>query len=123
MNKQVIVSPTGERLVVIAEADFDALVEAADDRSDREAVVDYQRRLAAGETEFVPAAMVDRILAGESALRVWREHRGLSVSALAEAAGLSQPFVSQIESGRRVAGRDSLARLAAALGVDADDLE
>lgn len=122
MNKQLIVTPSGERLVVLAEDDFAALVEAADDNVDRVAISEYERRLAAGDAEFLPVAMVDRILSGESKLRVWREHRGLSVSALAATSGLSQPFVSQIEAGQRAAKGETLIRLAAALRIDPDDL-
>ena len=44
------------------------------------------KRLAAGEEELLPAAMVDAILDGESRVRVWREHRGLTAAALAKAA-------------------------------------
>ena len=45
--------------------------------------------------------MVDRILNGENLVRVWREHRGLTVSALAQMAGIAQPYLSQIETGKR----------------------
>lgn len=34
-------------------------------------------------------------------IRVWRERRRLTVSALADQAGISQAYLSQIESGKR----------------------
>src|SRR3546814_9718952 len=66
--------------------------------------------------------MVDRLLAGENPIRVWREHRGMSASQLAERAGLSQAYVSQLETGRRDGTVAALGALARALGLDIDDL-
>lgn len=122
MNAQIIVTPTGERLAILPEADYLALVEATEDASDREAVCRFRAAVASGEEEMLPAEMVDRILAGESPVRVWREHRGLTAQALAEAAGLAQSYVSQIETGKRDGTVDTLVKLAGALGVLVDDL-
>lgn len=122
MNKHLITTPNGERFVMIAEADFDALVEAAEDRADAEHASRILAKIASGKEEVIPSEMVDRILAGESKVRVWREYRGLSVSALAMAAGLSQPYVSQIENGLRGAKSETFAALAKALRVDVDDI-
>jgi DNA-binding XRE family transcriptional regulator len=70
--------------------------------------------------EYVPAAVVDRIIAGENPVAVWREHRGLS--AVAKAVEISPPYLSQIEHGQRRPSLDVLRRLAEALAVDIDDL-
>jgi transcriptional regulator with XRE-family HTH domain len=50
------------------------------------------------------------------ALRVVRERSGLSVSALARLAGISQPHLSNIESGSRGASPATVVALAGALG-------
>lgn len=81
-----------------------------------------KRRLAIGEDELLPAAMVDRLLSGENPIRVWREHRALSARQLAERAGLPQAYVSQLETDRRDGSTAALAALAQALGVGIDDL-
>ncbi|GJE55032.1 hypothetical protein EKPJFOCH_1519 [Methylobacterium thuringiense] len=122
MNAQTIVTPAGERLVMLSEADFKLLAEAAEDNADRLAVQEYRRRLAAGEEELVPSEIVDRLLSGESRIRVWREHRGMTAKVLAEEAGIAQPFLSQIETGKREGTVDTLRSLADALGVTIDDL-
>lgn len=122
MNAQIIVTPTGERLAVLPEADYLALLDAAEEVSDRAAVAAFRRDLAAGEEEMLPAALVDRILAGDSPVRVWREYRGLTGEALAAAAGIAQSYVSQIETGRRDGTLDTMVRLARALDVTVDDL-
>jgi transcriptional regulator with XRE-family HTH domain len=50
-------------------------------------------------------------------IRRLRKARGLSMAALAELAGLSQPFISQLESGAHTPSLSTLYRVATALGV------
>jgi DNA-binding XRE family transcriptional regulator len=122
MNAQTITTPAGERLVLLAEADYAALLEAAEDGADREAVAEFRRLFAAGEEELVPAAVVDRLLSGENRVRVWREHRGLKAAALAEKASIAQAYLSQIETGKREGTVETYRKIAEALGVSLDDL-
>ena len=82
----------------------------------------FQADLAAGSEELIPAAVVDRLLAGEAPVRVWRGHRGMTQQALAAAAGLSKSYLSQIESGKKTGTLETLRRLARVLGVEVDDL-
>lgn len=103
MTGQIITTPSGERLVILPEAEFLALCEAAEDHHDAETVGRFQEKLAAGEEELVPCDVVDRILDGENKVRVWRSHRGMSARDLAVATGLSAPYISEIESGKRKA--------------------
>lgn len=122
MSAQFITSSNGERLVVLAEADYEALVQAAENAEDVAAVRRFRERLDTGEEELLPAEMVDRILDGENPIRVWREHRGLSVKALAEKAGIAPAYLSQVETGKRDGTVETLRKLAGALGVTLDDL-
>lgn len=122
MNAQIITSPAGERLVVLPEAKYQALVEAATDAADVAAVRRFEERLAAGEEELLPEEMVDRILDGENPIRVWREHRGLTVKALAEQAGIAPAYLSQIETGKRDGTVATVKKVADVLGVTVDDL-
>lgn len=122
MAGQVITTPNGERLVVLPEAEFLSLREAAEDRADAEAVIRFREKLAAGEEELVPADVVNRILDGENKIRVWRSHRGMSARDLAAAAGLSAPYISEIESGKKEGSLSAMKKIAAALRVDLDDI-
>lgn len=122
MTAQVITTPAGERLVVLPEAEYQALLEAAEDAADIAAVEQFERKLAAGEEELIPMEVVKRFLDGENPIRVWREHRGMTATALAEAAGVGQGFLSQIETGKREGTVETLKKLAAALKVTVDDL-
>lgn len=110
----------GAAAVVMSRADAEALVSAAEDAEDI--------RLARGAEVETPARdrwpvdLVKRELRGESPIRLWREHRGLSVTALAEKAGFSQSYLSEIETGRKQASARALKALAEALDVGLDDL-
>ena len=122
MTAQTFVTPSGETMVILPQADYEALLAAAENAADMDAIRRFNERLARGEEELLPAVMIDRILAGENPIRVWREHRGLSLKALAGKVGIAQPFLSQIETGKREGGIDTLRKLAAALNVTIDDL-
>ena len=83
---QKIVTPGGETMVVVPEADYEALLDAAD-------IADANRvlaEIAAGRQEWVPSEIVDRLLDGENRVRVWREYRGLTAADLAAKAGISK---------------------------------
>lgn len=108
---QHFVAPDGTRLVVITEAEYSRLRALADEARDVAAIA------ARVETEgTIPAAVLDAILdRGITAVKAWREYRGLTQAELARKAGLSQPFIGKIESGA-VYGRPATRKaLAAAL--------
>lgn len=55
-------------------------------------------------------------------IREWRDARGLTLEALADAAGVSPGYLSRMETGGRNVSLKNLAKLAAALGVSERDL-
>jgi len=78
--------------------------------------------LDADEDELVPAAYMNRLLKGDSPLRVYRDLRGLTQGALAERAGVNRVIVAEIETGRKRGSIATLRKLVDALGVAVDDL-
>lgn len=118
----VITTPGGERLVLVPEAEFIRLCEADELAADMAAYQRATKRLAEGDDELIPIEIVERFLAGDNKIRVWREHRGLARKDLAEQAGIAPPFLSQIEAGKRQGTVETLKALAGALGVTIDDL-
>jgi transcriptional regulator with XRE-family HTH domain len=56
-------------------------------------------------------------------LKVWRESRGLDRAALGATAGVAEHLIAPREAGEAPIDADALGRLAAALAIDADDLE
>jgi len=111
----------GQKLAVMPAADYDRLIAEVEDRADEQAALEAERRREAGE-EYLPAEMVDRLLAGESPLRIWRKHRGMTLGALSKRSGISIGYLSQIEKGVRDGPVKSWRALAAALDLELDDI-
>jgi DNA-binding XRE family transcriptional regulator len=72
--------------------------------------------------EELPWLTAKRLLHGESPIKVWREHRGLSQRQLAEAVGVRAAYVSQLETGRKRLSLQMTIALARALSLSVDDL-
>ena len=122
MNVQIITMPSGERMAIMPESEYLVLLDDAEMAHDIAAIELFKLRLASGDEELIPAAVVNALLDGENAIRVWREHRGLSVKALAELAGVAPAYLSQIETGKREGTVSTLSKIAKGLGVTIDDL-
>jgi ribosome-binding protein aMBF1 (putative translation factor) len=118
----IITTPSGDRMAIIPLAEYERLVVSAEDTQDTRAYDEAKRRLASGEDELVPTEFANRLLDGENAVRVWRELRGLSSKELADRTGLSAPYLSQIETGRREGSFVTMRKIAEALGISLNDL-
>lgn len=113
--------------VTLRRADFEVLLEAVEDAADRLALREAEAREAgigkrAARADHLPVELVERLLAGEHPVRVWRSHRKLSPQALADHAGVGRSYLVEIESGRKPGSVAAYRRLAGALGVAVDDL-
>ena len=108
--------------VTIPRAEYDRLRAADDDFADLQAALAARARIEAGADELVPAAVADRLIDGASPLKVWREHRGLSQSALARGSGVNRVQIADIEADRATGSVRTLRALADALHVTVDDL-
>lgn len=103
-------------LVAMAAEDYRELLDKAEDAA---ATMAYH---ATRGEESVPSEIVDRLLAGENPIRVWRRHRGLSLQALAHRIGGSKSYLSEIETRKKRGSIDVMRAIAEALDVDLDDL-
>ena len=86
--------------VTLSRADFETLAELVSDAQDLANADAVKARLAAGETETFPFAVAERLLDGEHPVTVLREHRAFTVRGLAEAAGVSPSYLSEIDWAR-----------------------
>ena len=108
----------GAPCAIVPIRDYDQLRDALEDAADREAL---RQSRASGE-ELVPDALVDRLGGGGNPVRVWREYRGLTATALARRAKVSNAQLSAIENGAATGSVQTLRDIADALGVTVDDL-
>ncbi|QND56194.1 helix-turn-helix domain-containing protein [Mesorhizobium huakuii] len=122
---QIIKTSTGEELVVIPKADYEALLHAAEEAlKDAADVAIYDERKAELETEkALPGDVTMDILRGSSRLKALRNWRKLTQAELASAIGVSQGFLSDLESNRRKPSAQTSAMLAKTLDVPAEWIE
>ncbi len=116
MNAQIIEMNGNPAFAVVPVAEWESLLARLEELED----LADARGAAAGES--FPVELADRLLAGESPLRVWREYRGLTLQALAESCGVTRQMLSMIERGKSAPSANLLSRLASALRCDMDDL-
>ncbi|MCB9943466.1 MAG: helix-turn-helix transcriptional regulator [Geminicoccaceae bacterium] len=109
-------------MVTITREEYDRLHAAAEDLADLRAYDRAKDALAAGEDELIPESYANRLLDGESPLRVYRDLRGMTQAVLAKQASVNRVTVAEIETGRKRGSIATLRRLATALDVSLDDL-
>jgi DNA-binding XRE family transcriptional regulator len=109
-------------MVIISREELDRLRAAAEELADLQSYDRANAALMEGGDELIPSDYANRLLDGESPLRVYRDLRGLTQAALAERAGVNRVTVAEIETGRKQGSVATLRALAGALDVTLDDL-
>lgn len=112
----------GEEFAILPMVELKKLMDDAEMLADVKAYDAAKARIERGEDELIPLEIVERRLAGESALRIWREYRGLTQEDLAKASHVSRPMIAAIEARHKKGGIETLKKLAGALKVDLDHL-
>ncbi len=123
MNVQFI-EQNGTRQYAIVPVDtYALLLEKAEMLDDIKAYDEAMaERCSAFDDELVPGEIVNRLIAGENKIKVWREYRGISQATLAEKANMAQASIAQMEGGKRIGSVATLKKIAEALKLDLDDL-
>lgn len=121
MNVQVIERNGRPEWAVIPYEAYRRLVEQAEMLQDIRAYDEAKMAIEEGE-ELVPSKVTYAILDGANPMRVWREYRGLTQRQVAEGAGISVPYLSQLESGKRKGRVEVLAAIAKELDLSLDDV-
>lgn len=117
---QIIRTPTGEELVVLPRAEYEALLDRADheaEDADDIAIYDARKAELAAGGGVLPPEVSAAILQGETrlkAIRKWRDETQLHLHCIT---GIGQGYLSDLESGRRTGTPETIAKLARALDV------
>jgi DNA-binding XRE family transcriptional regulator len=112
----------GKEFAVIPVRKLRRLLEDAEMLADVKAYDAAKARLENGEDELIPLEITERRLRGESALRVWREHRKLTQERLAKKAKVSRALIAAIETRRKVGSVGTWKKLSRALNVGWEQL-
>jgi DNA-binding XRE family transcriptional regulator len=117
---QIIRTPGGEELVVLPRAEYEALLERAEhgaEDADDAAIYDARKSELANGGIVLPPDVTAAILRGETRLKAIRNWRDVTQLHLSFKTGISQGYLSDLESGRRTGTPETIAKLAQALNV------
>jgi MoxR-like ATPase len=124
MKAQTITTPSGDELVVLPRADYEALLAAAaaaEEDADDVAIYDArQAELTAGVDARLPPEVSAAMLRGDSLLKALRKWRDMTQLHLEARTDIGQGYISDIESGRRKGTPETLTKIAEALRVPAE---
>jgi DNA-binding XRE family transcriptional regulator len=121
MNVQVIERNGHPEWAVIPYQEYVYLLKEAEMQADIREYDQAIKEIEKGE-ELVPSEIVYAILDGENPIRVWREYRGITQQELSRRAGISKPYLSQIETGKRTGKAEVLSAIAKSLDLTIDDI-
>lgn len=122
MNVRFQKTTRGE-VAILPRKDYEALVAKAaewdEDAGTARLVVRARSEIAAG-APLLPKHVVDRLAKGDNPVRALREWRDVTQLYLSVKTGLSQGYLSDVETGRRKGTAATLCRIADVLGVPLD---
>jgi DNA-binding XRE family transcriptional regulator len=116
MNVSYLTTPGGEELALIPRAEFEALRAAAE----RIEAMEHAQVLAGYREGRLPGLTPEEALAfaeAPSPLAFWRKRAELTQGALAEKVGVTQNYLSDVETGKRAGPVSIWLKLSAVLGA------
>jgi DNA-binding XRE family transcriptional regulator len=122
MTVQVIKKGDKPEWAILPYDTYLQLIEKAEMLQDIQDYDSAKAALARGDDELIPSEVIYAILDGENAIKVWREFRGLSQQEVAKSAGISVPYLSQLETNKRRGSVEVLSAIAKVLKVSIDNV-
>lgn len=84
---------------------------------------DYRAMVSTGSNKGLPDNVLDALAAGQdSPIKIVRKHRGMTQAELAKKSGLSRPYLTEIETGKKDGSIRAMKSLAEALDVTVGQL-
>lgn len=117
---QIIRTPSGEELVVLPRAEYEALLDRADheaEDADDVAIYDARKAELAAGGDVLPPEVSAAIVRGDSRLKAIRNWRDETQLHLSFKTGIGQGYLSDLETGRRTGALETIEKLAEALDV------
>jgi len=121
-NIQIIERDGKPEWAVLPYEEYLKLVEQAELLEDIRDFDEIRAAIERGEEELIPAEVVNAILDGKNPIKVWREFRQLTQQQLADRVGISKPYLSQLETGKRTGTMEVLASIAEALDLSLEQV-
>ena len=116
---QFIRTAAGEELAVLPKSEYERLtaLAAGEDAGTARVVRRARAAIATGREIVLPKAVVDHLAAADNPIRVLREWRDMTQAELVAAVGITQGYLSDLETGKRKGPVAVHQKIARALGV------
>ena len=118
MNAQFIEKDGVPEFVVLPIAEYEKLMKIAEDKIDIADVLAYRE----AKVETYPDEVLNELLSGANAIKVYRKYRNMTQRVLAESVGKSLPYIAKLEAGDRKGSVAVLTKIAQVLGVDLEQI-
>lgn len=118
IHPQILYTGQQPAFVVLQMKEYKQLLKAAEDATDIKEVQEYM----ADPEETFPLSIVKNLAEGKNPIQVYRRHRGLTQTALADEIGVTRQYISQLEKGERTGTVKILRAIAKVLNVDLEDI-
>ncbi len=122
MNIQIHNEGQSSASVTMPYRDYKRLVDRQEELEDIIRLNTIKHRVESGMEECFPSDLVHRIAGGENPVKAFREYRELTQEKLARLSGISRPFLTEIELGKKEGSVNTLKKLAHILEVEIGDL-
>lgn len=125
MRNVQIITGKGQKMAVLPLAEYQRMLAIIEDKQDARDLRDAKEimaRVKAGKEQLIPGEVVGAIVEGVHPVRAWRAYHGMTAEKLAEKAGLSRAYLTQIEGRKRKGSINILRALAKALRTDVGNL-
>lgn len=106
-----------DRLVLIPANELKKLLADSQMLADIRAYDSAKIELKQAYNKIIPFELLERRIAGESHLKIWREYHKITQEKLAEISGISKAVIKSIEDNNRRASIFTLTKLSSALNV------
>jgi hypothetical protein len=113
---------TETETITLPKAQYEALLNRLEDAEDALVVRQFRESVEAqgwdaATKDCLPIDLVERKLAGEHPVRIWREQRKLTLRALGELAHLPASYISEIENFTKPGSYTAFVKIARALDL------
>ena len=119
VKPRIFRAPDGTEMVILTKSEFDRLTSLVEE--DEEDVAIFDERMAElknSNASVLPAEVSQMMLRGDSLLKALRKWRNLNQLDMAPLTGLTQGYISDLESGKKKGSPETLRNIAKALKID-----
>ncbi|MEP4190897.1 MAG: helix-turn-helix transcriptional regulator, partial [Sneathiella sp.] len=99
-----------------------SIADMLDEQKDIQEVNEILEALENGEIETYPGEMVKRLLNGANPIREFRKFRKMTGCDLASAIGVTQGYISDLETGKKSGTVETIRKIAECLNVTIEEL-